>query len=1157
MTFALAFGAVPAVARRPYSADVQATLDQFATDVNTALNGLPVVSGAALIVNALGEVGWDYVAVRTNLNVFSKSESDAQYAAIGTQILPGTGLTGGGDLTVNRTLTLADTAVTPGTYGDATHVMTATVDQQGRITAASSVSISAAGLVTSVNTRSGAVTGLAEDSAVVHLTGGETVAGVKTFSSAPIVPSGAFPETAIANLGTDLAFPSAQDVARRSGSLGAASIAVKLAVDVVIGDSLGRGAGGTFGATDWATVAATVENRRAGLGDPGPGLVLCNEDESIYGSLKWSDLSAGAAGTTGPSAGAGTTPATNWVLSTSGQTIGDTRAFRRAVVFYEKQASSAATIQISTDGGSTWSSDQSTTGSGYGTFTSADLGTATSRNLKVKTTSAGSARIIGARYYQTAGTTGSIIDNVAKGGTTSADWTANRGWETWCTLVTPRRIFISVGVNDQRGSVSASTFQTNLTTLVTRAQAAAPLAEIVITLPYYADTTSPLGVGNTTWASTWVPVYKAVALANGCTLVNEYDRFGNCSAAADPYALTIEGLHFGDSSTSPSGRDGQRARAELYLEKLSYSRSDSALPAVLTEAVSNGMGTGWKTVYPRSGGALWLFDWDVVGDGSLIVASLGIGAAGDAFPRTVLAQAGVFYGDGTASPDALALARADSTHLVAQTILGTLVEVQGHDPTGSTSFGTKGYNDAHYATLAGPTFTTSVTAPMFVASGLTGATAASRYVGATTTNHPTSGTFATGDHSIAQDGYLWICTAGGTPGTWIALPNTTFTAGIYAPLIGPTFTTSATAPTFIASGLTGATAGAAFVGGTTTNHPVTGTFVTGNVAVAQDGYIWICTAGGTPGTWIALPNTAFLAGIYAPTIGPTFTGTLTAGTAALGPTTATTLGLTDVLSTTGGTFTLGDGTGSHGEAILAATTAFGPTLDFLGAVGDTVGKMGVRADRFELGPGGSSGFDVSWVRTGAAAATLTGQTTIATGLTFSAGKHIALATSGAGTQIGTGTTQLLGFYGTTATAQPAGSTDVLASLVTLGLRAASSNPPLNLGTGALTAGVTSLGATTSVLSGISTKVANYTMVLADASSTIIMNKATAITLTIPANASVAYPIGTIIYFVNIGVGALALAITTDTLTGTTAYVTNKGGYIIKTAATQWYAFATA
>lgn len=56
-----------------------------------------------------------------------------------------------------------------------------------------------------------------------------------------------------------------------------------------------------------------------------------------------------------------------------------------------------------------------------------------------------------------------------------------------------------------------------------------------------------------------------------------------------------------------------------------------------------------------------------------------------------------------------------------------------------------------------------------VAAGLTGATAASRYVGATTSGAPSSGTFAVGDFTIDQSGGIWICTAAGTPGTWVNL----------------------------------------------------------------------------------------------------------------------------------------------------------------------------------------------------------------------------------------------------------------------------------------------------------------------------------------------------------------------------------------------------
>ena len=52
----------------------------------------------------------------------------------------------------------------------------------------------------------------------------------------------------------------------------------------------------------------------------------------------------------------------------------------------------------------------------------------------------------------------------------------------------------------------------------------------------------------------------------------------------------------------------------------------------------------------------------------------------------------------------------------------------------------------------------------------------------------------------------------------------------------------------------------------------------------------------------------------------------------------------------------------------------------------------------------------------------------------------------------------IGFFPATPTTQIAGSTDVLAGLVTRGLRAASSNPPLNRGTGQITASTSLFGA---------------------------------------------------------------------------------------------------
>ena len=55
------------------------------------------------------------------------------------------------------------------------------------------------------------------------------------------------------------------------------------------------------------------------------------------------------------------------------------------------------------------------------------------------------------------------------------------------------------------------------------------------------------------------------------------------------------------------------------------------------------------------------------------------------------------------------------------------------------------------------------------ATGLPGATAASRHAGATTSGAPTTGTFAVGDYVVDQTGFMWICTVAGSPGTWVKL----------------------------------------------------------------------------------------------------------------------------------------------------------------------------------------------------------------------------------------------------------------------------------------------------------------------------------------------------------------------------------------------------
>jgi hypothetical protein len=74
-------------------------------------------------------------------------------------------------------------------------------------------------------------------------------------------------------------------------------------------------------------------------------------------------------------------------------------------------------------------------------------------------------------------------------------------------------------------------------------------------------------------------------------------------------------------------------------------------------------------------------------------------------------------------------------------------------------------------------------AVVFTAAGLTGAHINTRFAGSTTSGAPTTGAFQLGDFVIDQTGNVWICTAAGSPGTWVRagsphLPPAVTTGGI-------------------------------------------------------------------------------------------------------------------------------------------------------------------------------------------------------------------------------------------------------------------------------------------------------------------------------------------------------------------------------------------
>lgn len=89
------------------------------------------------------------------------------------------------------------------------------------------------------------------------------------------------------------------------------------------------------------------------------------------------------------------------------------------------------------------------------------------------------------------------------------------------------------------------------------------------------------------------------------------------------------------------------------------------------------------------------------------------------------------------------------------------------------------------------------------------------------------------------------------------------------------------------------------------------------------------------------------------------------------------------------------------------------------------------------------------------------------------------------------------------------------------------------------------------------KTANYALLISDRGKSVVMNGAS-LTLTVPANASVAFPVGTAIVIINLNATSLSVAITTDTMTlvnstttGTRTLARNAMATLIKVGTTSW------
>ena len=203
---------------------------------------------------------------------------------------------------------------------------------------------------------------------------------------------------------------------------------------------------------------------------------------------------------------------------------------------------------------------------------------------------------------------------------------------------------------------------------------------------------------------------------------------------------------------------------------------------------------------------------------------------------------------------------------VADVTAGTLAVINGG--TGVTTSTGSGA----VVLSASPTFTGTVSgasatwtgedkASDFKATGLPGATAASRYAGATASGAPTTGTFAVGDYVVDQTGKIYVCTVAGTPGTWVQVGATTTSVTMGGDVTGnsATSTVAKINGTALAT-LSGATSGQVLAWNGSAWAPATSSggapgttvesFITSNVSNIGTAPVNITSISLTAGTWL-------------------------------------------------------------------------------------------------------------------------------------------------------------------------------------------------------------------------------------------------------------------------------------------------------------------